>query len=285
MRLRSLFLLLNGVSVTVSDLTDAAVFIDAPSTVEAGTPFNATINVDWHGLADSSYAHAFRIYLGTSYRDRRFYWYHAECFLNYEQSLCDPTIQISEESINLNGTSITVTVPPTVGPSGEHYALIGRILNTDGSYYGSEWQSDVFDLTGANGTWSEFQRQGTQLWGDDGMACTGFACVKQCADTLGYSTGEVEYTNCANACPDVDIDFESSTRAGQPTAALTEPTPCPGRVVTSTDTDATPTATDFRPPSTRTAAAGVGTGAASHSHEHHRAASILLFLAIAVAAW
>jgi hypothetical protein len=105
---------------------------------------------------------------------------------------------------------------------------MGRILNTDGSYYGAEWQSDVFDLTGANGTWGDYQRQGYQLWGDDGMSCTGFACVKECSDILGpVTTNETMYHDCANSCPDVDIAFEISTRGGQPTAALTKPTACP----------------------------------------------------------
>jgi hypothetical protein len=76
----SLCLLLTCTSIVVADLTwDSAIFITTPSTVKAGVPFNATVNVDWHGLADSSYAYAFRIYLGTSYEDKRFNWYHTEC--------------------------------------------------------------------------------------------------------------------------------------------------------------------------------------------------------------
>lgn len=66
-------------SPTFADLMDSSIFITTPPTVEAGTAFNATVNVQWHGLADSSYAYAFRIYLGTSYKDRRFYWYDPEC--------------------------------------------------------------------------------------------------------------------------------------------------------------------------------------------------------------
>jgi hypothetical protein len=80
MRLQLLYLLLTSASGVHADLSmDSTIFITAPPTVQAGVPFNATINVDWHGLADSSYAYAFRIYLGTSYEDQSFYWYHPEC--------------------------------------------------------------------------------------------------------------------------------------------------------------------------------------------------------------
>jgi hypothetical protein len=80
MNLFSPYLLLTCASGIVADLTwDSAIFITTPPTVHAGVPFNATVNVDWHGLADSSYAYAFRIYLGTSYKEKRFTFYHAEC--------------------------------------------------------------------------------------------------------------------------------------------------------------------------------------------------------------
>ncbi|KAJ4362060.1 hypothetical protein N0V83_011002 [Neocucurbitaria cava] len=159
-------------------------YITVPSTVEAGSPFNATINVQWHGLADSSYAYAFRIYLGSSYEDKQFYFYDPECYLIHEQSLCDPTINIYSDYIDLDDTPITVTIPPSVGPAGAHYVLIGRILNTDGSYYGSTWESDVFDLTGANGTWANYQRTGYTMW----AYC--------CADTThGVSKFAVKYND------------------------------------------------------------------------------------------
>jgi hypothetical protein len=80
MKLPLLYLLLTGSSGVLADISmDSTIFITAPPIVQAGVPFNATIYVDWHGLADSSYAYAFRIYLGTSYEDQSFYWYHPEC--------------------------------------------------------------------------------------------------------------------------------------------------------------------------------------------------------------
>ena len=161
---------------------------------------------------------------------------------------------------------------------------MGRILNTDGSYYGAEWQSDVFDLQGANGTWGSWQRQGAQLWGDDGMSCIGFACVKDCADTTDADTGDHNdaYRQCANSCPSVDIDW-SSTRGGQPTASLTRPTACPQQAKV-TSTDAVPTETGFVGTSTRSAATSITTGAAPHSFQSSYMSTILCFVAIAISA-
>jgi hypothetical protein len=162
---------------------------------------------------------------------------------------------------------------------------MGRILNTDGSYYGSEWQSDVFDLKGANGTWGNGQKQGYQLWGDDGMSCTGFACVKDCAGATDTSTGgdNDAYRECANSCPSVDIDW-SSTRGGQPTAAMTKPTACPRQAeVTSVDTMRTATASMRNP--TRSAADSVATGAASHCSQSSYMSTTLWFVAIVLAVW
>ncbi|KAH7382307.1 hypothetical protein BKA66DRAFT_570596 [Pyrenochaeta sp. MPI-SDFR-AT-0127] len=286
----SLWFLLVCVSRVLADLMDSTIFIKVPSTVEAGAPFNATINVQWHGLADSSYAHAFRIYLGSSFKDQRFYFYDPDCYLIYEQTLCDASIKIFPDYIGFYDTPITVTIPPTVGPSGKHYTLIGRILNTDGSYYGATWESDVFDLTGANGTWSDQQRRGYTLWGDDGTACTGFACVKDCAETFGLASSprNATYEECANACPNVDIAFGSSTRGGQPTAALTQPTACPELPATRTTRSTTSAGqTDNMPTrptrsSSRTAVAAAPTGGATPSFRigiMHPLAS--LFLAVA----
>lgn len=71
--------LLTCIAGAVADLIDSSLSIFVPSTVEAGTPFNATINLQYYGLADSSYAYAFRIYLGTSYKDRRSSSYDTDC--------------------------------------------------------------------------------------------------------------------------------------------------------------------------------------------------------------
>ncbi|OAL53069.1 hypothetical protein IQ07DRAFT_641482 [Pyrenochaeta sp. DS3sAY3a] len=285
----TLLILLSFCIPAVFALSSNFISITTPSTVQAGTPFNATIDVQWHGLADSSYAYAFRIYLGSSYRDKRADFYDPDCYLINYQSLCDETIKIFPDYIGLYNTPITVTIPPTVGPSGKHYNIIGRIINTDGTYYGATWESDIFDLTDANGTWANYQQQGYTLWGDDGTSCTGFSCVKDCANTFGTGPRNSTYEDCANACPEVDIAFGTSTYGGQPTTELTQPSACPDLPATRTSgtTKATGTATRNLPTatvttggSTRSPAAAASTGgASSRLHSDFAFTSILSVLA------
>ncbi|KAF2686201.1 hypothetical protein K458DRAFT_416508 [Lentithecium fluviatile CBS 122367] len=149
-------------------------------------------------------------------------------YLVHEHTLCHGSIDINIDSVNYQNTSFSVTIPANVGPSGSHYALIARTFQTDGSWYGSSLESDAFELVGANGTRAEYQKGGYTLWGDDGLACSGFACVKECAGDTSFGTpSNTTYQKCANACPSVTIDFESSSYGGQPTAALTTPLHAP----------------------------------------------------------
>lgn len=196
-------------------------------------------------------------------------------YLIHEQTLCDPLVEIDSSYVSFKNTTFSVTIPTTVGPSGKHYVLMARILNTDGSYYGSSLESDVFELTGANGTWAGYQTEGYTLWGDDGTACSGFACVKNCSDAAANRLGAqntTDYENCANICPDVSIDFENSTRGGQPTASLTTPSPCAALPSTSATTTPDVTGIDSAPTVTRSrsAAAAAGTSAASTEREQLR---------------
>lgn len=109
--------------------------------------------------------------------------------------------------------------------------LIAQVHQTDGSWYGASLESEVFDLIDANGTWSSFQESGIgrTLWGDDGIPCGSYACVKNCADSSLGETNRTLYNNCANECPSVSIDFANSTVGGQPTASRTEPPDCGAR--------------------------------------------------------
>lgn len=190
-------------------------------------------------------------------------------YLIQEQPLCDASIEISSDSVDYQDTRFRVTIPANVGPSGKHYVLIAQTLNTDGSYYGASLESDVFELTGANGTWSQYQKGGYTLWGDDAIPCSGFACVKKCAGDSSFgdtspSASNSTYEECANACPSVSID-KSSTRGGQPTAALTTPSPCSNnRPPSATDATTTEERTTTR---TRSATVAAGMSAAGARRE------------------
>lgn len=291
-------LLLNAILLvfwlSTASAVDMPVYISTPSQVAAGIAFEASLSAEVYN-GDASWCSFFRVYLGSSYEDKAHYFYNSDCtttrnvalgssltrfsgYLIHEQTLCDASIDVATDHVSFQNTSFSVTVPPTVGPSGEHYVLIARTFQTDGSWYGSSLESNVFDLTGANGTWSQTQKQGYTLWGDDGIACSGFACVKNCSDQTNGPSSNSEasnntaYDDCANACPNVSIDFENSTQGGQPTASLTTPSPCSvQRSVSATDAATTrevtgagaiPTATR-----SRSAAAAAGTSSASCRHE------------------
>ncbi|KAF9741822.1 hypothetical protein PMIN06_005102 [Paraphaeosphaeria minitans] len=92
------------------------------------------------------------------------------------------------------------------------------------SWYSASLEPDVFDLIGANGTWSNSQTSGIgrTLSGYDSIPCSSYACV-ECADTKIADKHATLYHGCANSYPNVSIDFENSTVGGQPTATLIKP--------------------------------------------------------------
>ncbi|KAH7082101.1 hypothetical protein FB567DRAFT_98222 [Paraphoma chrysanthemicola] len=243
----------------------AQAMIDAPPVVAAGVPFNATLTAEYHPLQKATYAYALRVYLGSSPFSKAVAdFYNTDCYLIHEQTLCDPTINITVNAgiVVFNATPFTVTIPPSVGPSGKHYAIAARVMNTDGSYYTGQMYSDVLELTGANGTWANFQRQGNNLWGDDGMSCSGFSCVKDCANGPNITNTDGSYRRCINSCPGVSVDPNSS-RGGAPTAARVVPSACSSAVTSRTTATVTMTSPGGGSrSSSRTAAAAAPTGAA-----------------------
>ena len=183
-------------------------------------------------------------------------------YLINNEPICNPMIELRNSGIYYKNTTFDVTIPASVGPSGNHYVLMIRTTNTDGTYYGVRLESNVFNLSGGTGAWARFETQGNTLWGDDGIACGGYDCVRQCAATsnMNSTSSETGYRACANSCPNVFID-PSSTRGGQATAPLTQATPCSNA---PTSTSATTGVTSTAGTSTsRRVAAAAGTGAAS----------------------
>ncbi|KAF2114604.1 hypothetical protein BDV96DRAFT_101585 [Lophiotrema nucula] len=244
---------------------DDTFWIHAPTQISTGTPTNATLDVDVHN-GDTGYASVFRVYLGASVEDQSAVFYSRDCYLVHEQTLCDSTIGIASDYIHFKNTTFTVNIPASVGPSGAHYVLLAQILQTDGSYYGATLYSDVFTLTNATGQWGTTQEQGYTLWGADGIACSGFDCVKNCSNVANqnYKNGDNStlYNSCANSCPNVFID-PTSMYGGQPTASLTKPTACSvdqsAALATTTSARKTATRSSSLPSATTT----IGMNAAS----------------------
>ncbi|KAF2020433.1 hypothetical protein BU24DRAFT_456511 [Aaosphaeria arxii CBS 175.79] len=199
--------------------------IRAPTEVTAGVPFNVTFDVEVHNWA-TTFCHAFRVYLASSAREKiSASFFDSDCYLLQEETLCNPTIEIDEGYVLFRNTTVTVTVPPSVGPSGKHYTVQGRILKTDGSYYGSSLDSNVFNLSGGTGEWADYELKGYTLWGDDGIPCGGYDCVRGCNNATFSAFDRNSTRECANSCPGVFINPTSSF-GGQPTATMSMPSAC-----------------------------------------------------------
>ncbi|KAF2812381.1 uncharacterized protein BDZ99DRAFT_569069 [Mytilinidion resinicola] len=211
--------------------------IIAPSTVDAGTSFEVTISdTSIHNDA-TTWVESLRIYLAASAEDKLSAdFYHSDCTLIKAISVCDPSITVYDQYVQISNTTYKVTIPANIGPSGPHYVLKSQLIQTDGSRYGAELSSDVFDLTSATGNWAYTQLQGYTLWSADGVPCTGFPCVKNCSEAAhnayqkSNNASDSAYQDCANSCPGVNINFNSTQQPTQPTST---PSPCPARASTS----------------------------------------------------
>ncbi|ORY10800.1 hypothetical protein BCR34DRAFT_601817 [Clohesyomyces aquaticus] len=267
---------------------DQSVYIHVPTEVTAGTPFQAKLDVEVHN-GGTQWSNAFRVYLAASAINKTNpLFFHTDCYLLHEQPLCDESISVADSYVLFKNTSFTVTIPANIGPSGNHYVLKAQILQTDGSYYGTNLESSIFSLSGGTGEWADYQLQGYTLWGDDGIACAGYACARNCSaghlqspliGNPANTTNQVE--NCINSCSSVSVDFENSTRGGQPTTDLTTPTACP--VASNASPTARITGSETSPTATRTrsAAAAGGTSDASPLRTS-RSLSYIGFSALAI---
>ncbi len=152
--------------------------------------------------------------------------------------ICDEHISIYDDYITYGNFSFNVTIPGSVGPSGSYYGISAQIFKPNGDEsnrggrYSVEIPSNIFNLTGATGNWSEYQLEDYTLWSADLIPCTSFACVKACVSNLTWVTEKdnstTQYENCANSCPGVNISVGksighsgliTSSATGQPTQA------------------------------------------------------------------
>ncbi|KAI9731301.1 MAG: hypothetical protein M1834_005204 [Cirrosporium novae-zelandiae] len=105
-----------------------------------------------------------------------------------------PVCSLSNDSIPIDTTSLTLTIPADVGPSGYYYSLsVAEYGGHGGGESGFQYSND-FKLVGGTGEWSEEELDGYVLWGDpSGLPCDAVACVRQC-------DGD---DSCAAKCPGV----------------------------------------------------------------------------------
>ncbi|OCK81195.1 hypothetical protein K432DRAFT_392387 [Lepidopterella palustris CBS 459.81] len=121
-------------------------------------------------------------------------FFYSDCTLISKISICDPSITVLNSYVALANTTFSVTIPPSVGPSGTNYIIKLQLIQTDGQYYGGDFSSNEFTLTGATGNWSQFQLLGYTLWTADGNPTHRIFIHKNCCD-VAYAL----YHNLTNA--------------------------------------------------------------------------------------
>jgi len=139
--------------------------------------------------------------------------------------VCDKTISINSQSVELTNTTVPVTIPKDFGPSGGRYSIHAQLFQTDGRTYRGEMASAEFKLESGTGSWGKAALAGYTLWSSDGISCTAFACVQACSDIYFHpdsSASSGPYQECASACPGVDIDWSS-----KPISNSTAASACP----------------------------------------------------------
>lgn len=75
--------------------------------------------------------------------------------------------------------SINITIPTGVGPVADYYSIaIADITTGQGPTY-----SNKFNLTGANGNYSEYENHlgGSPFWSANDLPCTSYNCARGCA--------------------------------------------------------------------------------------------------------
>ncbi|KAH8799708.1 hypothetical protein F5884DRAFT_114550 [Xylogone sp. PMI_703] len=200
-------------------LTHAFDRIRFPSTVTAGKPTTLTIANDLADGAESFDAgfDSFRVYLATTPPG----WGTGPvCYL--------------VNSSSIDTTSLQVTIPDNVGPSGSFYSIAVMEFNQDPNMDGPsgfEYSSD-FTLTGGTGEWSAAELNGTAFGDGDIIPCTAYNCVRQCTEGVDVEAAQEDMDlakqayECMAKCPGIDVpswdeitsedggDYSSSSEEG-----------------------------------------------------------------------
>jgi len=139
----------------------------------------------------------------------------------------------------VNSTSVSspldLTVPASVGPSGDYYSIaIADLTSGKTSTY-----SNHFNLTGGTGQYTDYEQHlgGAPFWDANALPCSSYACARQCAqssypndlsDSSAYDTMKTCILNCPGVQPAVNqtgpahASGTSSAQGQQTTASASE---------------------------------------------------------------
>jgi hypothetical protein len=114
-----MFAILLCLSILSHFTTILAESIYAPADIVAGTPFEATLDVEVHN-GDAAYCHAFRVYLASSAEDQTDpFFYDADCML-LAHSLLSLLTKTVEATFSMSKRSVTLLsrLPMTMSCTG-----------------------------------------------------------------------------------------------------------------------------------------------------------------------
>jgi len=185
---------------------------------------------------------------------------------------------------DISKTSVSVTIPADVGPSGSKYYQISTMEynndpNSDTGDSGFQYSS-YFTLTGASGNWSQWELDGHTL-GDDTVPCTSVSCLRKCANDNYKSEADESKMDaiydCFAKCPGYPQDQDeeadggeeggdgsSSTVYNSSSGSATSTASGAAKTTMSTAASATATHSGSAPATSGTASTG-SSGSATHS--------------------
>ncbi|KAH8880529.1 hypothetical protein GQ53DRAFT_755066 [Thozetella sp. PMI_491] len=146
--------------------------------------------------------------------------------------------------VSTNLSSFDITIPPSAVPDGYPYGMTYQLFRRDdktGNYtfnspIWSSFESTIFNITGANTTWNDYDKQSGRFSTDNesrswwaNLTCDALACVRECA--LKYEAPKVPYVagslpeldKCVEACP--GMGWDPSHCITENAAAVTSATP------------------------------------------------------------
>ena len=151
--------------------------IDTPSSVDAGTDFQVTINNDL-GSPES---------IDASFEDYRIYLSIISPNSTHERSSGVPACYLVN-STSVGVTNVTIQIPASVGPSGaKTYAIAAMEFDANGTL--SEFvYSPAFVLTGGSGGWTQLELDGRMVGNADSIPCSAYDCSRQCSQKFYNET-------------------------------------------------------------------------------------------------
>lgn len=182
--------------------------VSPPSTISAGTNFDLQITNDFSHASGEEKAYTdFTIYLSIS------------PVSNSSNESC--SLQPHKTYHPINTTSVTVTIPPTIGGNGSGYrfAVIPWTVdpqNNSSTYPGPAIFSHDFDIERSGASWSEGELDSCLgAFGFDVLPCSAYDCARGCCDgqypaALSTSLGCPlrETFECVMACPETSFPEE-----------------------------------------------------------------------------